>query len=131
MHLPRIAECCVACLQAAPSTCNNVFTQEHVIPRAIGGVLTSSMLCKSCNDRFGHTFEKRAKMDPAIRLAAHALKDRLPALFADIEAGQPYILEAAGNKLPGIYRAGEVRPRSREIDGDLWASHDTAERSVK
>ena len=63
MHLRRIAECCVACLQAAPATGNNFFIQEHVIPRAVGGVLTSSMLCKSCNDRLDTGEENIASKD--------------------------------------------------------------------
>lgn len=131
MHMDRIAECCIACLKAGPFPPGQGFTDEHILPRALGGVLTWPALCKPCNDRFGHTFEKRLKTDPAIRIAIHKLKDKLPDLFASIEDGQPYVLDSAGRQLPGVYRDGAVRPLSRMLEGDLWASADDAEAAIR
>jgi hypothetical protein len=129
--MSRIAECCVACLKAPPFADGEGFTEEHILPRALGGILTWPALCKPCNDRFGHTFEKRLKTDPAIRLAIHKLKHALPHLFSAIETGQSYVLESGGHKLPGVFRDGEVCALSRVVDGDLWASAEDAESAVR
>jgi hypothetical protein len=118
-------------LKEPPFLDGALFTEEHVIPRALGGVLAWHSLCAECNSLFGRTFERRAKSDPAIRRAIHRLKDKLPDLFAEIEEGQPYILESGGRNLPGVFRKGRVVPLTREVDGDLWVSADNAEQSVK
>ncbi len=130
MAKPASPECCIACLSRPTGTAEAFFTEEHIIPRALGGELTWYALCKQCNDRFGHTFEKRAKTDPAIRLAIHKLRNVLPDLFGDIEEGQPYIVESGGKRLPAMFRGGEIRALTRTVDGDLWAAPDQAEAAV-
>lgn len=132
MKLPRSFEVCIACLNATPFPGGAVWSNEHIIPAALGGNLTCEFLCKTCNDRFGHTFEKRARTDPAIRLSVIKLKQRLPRLFDAIEDGQQWIIEAGGKRLPAIYKKGGVfLCQTRKIDGDLWASSDDTERSIQ
>ncbi len=131
MHLPRVAERCIVCLRAPPFPEGHFFTEEHVIPRALGGVLTWNALCKPCNDKFGHTFESRARTDPAIRVAIYNLRYKLPRLFAKIEEGQPYLLKSGKKKLPGVFRDDKVSALTRKVDGDLWASPKDTEGSVR
>ena len=52
---------CIVCLA------NSDLTVEHLIPEALGGRLTSRLLCRACNSRIGHQAEGQAKADPTIR----------------------------------------------------------------
>jgi len=68
MKIPWSGNQCIICIQHRP------LSDEHVIPRSLGGDLTCDFVCKPCNDSFGSTFEASAKADPAIRLAAAHLR---------------------------------------------------------
>jgi len=105
---------CILCPKTGP------LTIEHIIPEAIGGILTAPFLCKPCNDKLGERVEAAVKGDPSIRLAIEALRSRLPKLAATIAEGQPYIAESPRGKVQGILKKGDFRVRAtQEPDGSI------------
>lgn len=107
MLIPRFEERCISCLRTPPFPEGEGFTKEHVIPRALGGILHCEFLCRRCNKEYGHTFERRTRRDPAIRSAIHALRKELPHLYCKIERGQPQIQDPNGFMLPDL-KGGEA-----------------------
>ncbi|MBL8548268.1 MAG: hypothetical protein JNL81_17540 [Hyphomonadaceae bacterium] len=85
-------------------------TKEHVIPRALGGILQCEFLCHACNKEFGHTFERKTRRDPAIRRAIYALRNELPQLYRRIEKDQPKIQSANGEILPDLSKGETLTP---------------------
>ncbi|MFZ5894770.1 MAG: HNH endonuclease [Myxococcota bacterium] len=45
---------CIFCLQDDPPS---GFTDEHVFPEAVGGTVVIRSVCKTCNDRLGHSVD--------------------------------------------------------------------------
>jgi hypothetical protein len=128
MLLPRTADRCIVCLREPPFANGFGFSEEHIIPAALGGVLTCEFLCKKCNDAFGATFEAKAKTDPAIRNAIRHLRDQLPELHASMENGQAYRIRTDVGDLPGVFRGREIKGRTKRLeDGSLMASSDETE----
>src|SRR5262245_21565931 len=93
---------CIICLREAP------LSEEHVIPKSIGGDLTCNLICKPCNDGLGSTFEARAKTDPAVRLAVANLRSAIPDIYSLVEEGQRYFSQSGPARVSGIFRAGAV-----------------------
>lgn len=110
MLIPRFEERCISCLRAPPFEDGQGFTCEHVIPRALGGILRCEFLCGKCNAEYGHTFERKTRRDPAIRRAIWGLRNELPHLFRKIEKGQPKIRDANGNDLPDLSKGETLTP---------------------
>ncbi len=126
MRVPWTESRCIVCLDTAP------LTEEHVIPRALGGKLTCCFLCKPCNDRLGIGIEAGAKADPSIRLAALALRPEAPSVTALVEDGQHYVLESGPAKLRAKLVGGELRGRSIGLeDGSLMQPMDLARATVE
>ncbi|MEW6771707.1 MAG: HNH endonuclease [Bacillota bacterium] len=69
------------CLKEEP------LTNQHIIPKQIGGNLFARFLCKTCNDRLGYQVESAVGGDPAIRLAVEHLRPSLPGLASKILDG--------------------------------------------
>ena len=114
MHLSWNKDCCILCLRTRP------LTIEHIIPEAVGGILTVPFLCKPCNNRLGDRVEAAAKEDPSIRLAVEVLHNRLPKLAATVTEGQRYIADSPLGKVQGVLKKGGFRVRStREPDGSI------------
>lgn len=59
-------------------------TEEHIIPRSIGGGLALPILCKPCNDALGHGIDADALKSRAIQGAALRLKGGAPWLWLSI-----------------------------------------------
>lgn len=105
---------CIICLREEP------LTEEHVIPQAIGGILSVRFLCKSCNSTLGSTVEARVKTDPSIRCAIEAIRPLAPDIAARLGDGQEYIGETETGKLSGALKRGNFRVRAKkEVDGSL------------
>ncbi|MEL7107256.1 MAG: HNH endonuclease [Pseudomonadota bacterium] len=75
---------CIVCHSDEP------LTLEHVIPKSIGGKLTSRFICKRCNSQFGSSFEAKARLAPEIRKAASGLDSHLLELKESLEKGAQY-----------------------------------------
>lgn len=131
MLLPRTAERCIICLKEPPFPTGFDFTEEHIIPKAIGGVLTCEFLCKKCNDKFGDSFEAGVRFDPAIRIAAHNLRDILPALHSSIEQRQRYKVKTSVGHMPSVFRGRKVKELSKTLeDGSLMVSSEETESAL-
>jgi hypothetical protein len=72
---------------------------EHVLPEFIGGRLQGRLLCSACNNNLGSSLVSKLKFDPSIRLAMEALKDRLPALYANAQKEATFIGNASDGSL--------------------------------
>jgi len=105
---------CILCLRTGP------LTIEHIIPQAVGGILTAPFLCKPCNDKLGARVEAAVKEDPSIQLAIEALHNRLPKLAATITEGQAYIANSPRGKVQGVLKKGGFQVRTtRDTDGSI------------
>jgi hypothetical protein len=108
--VPHFEDRCVSCLRSPPFEGGQGLTKEHVIPRALGGILHCEFLCQKCNKEYGHTFERKTRRDPAIRVAVHALRKKLPQLHRRIEKGQPQRQGANGEVFPDISKGETLTP---------------------
>jgi uncharacterized protein YlaI len=105
---------CILCLTPAE------LTEEHIIPRQIGGKLTAHFLCKPCNDRLGADVESLVKRDHSVRLAVGHLKDQVPGLAQAILRDQPYVASGEGVDTRGRFVGSTFRVDSRRnADGSL------------
>jgi hypothetical protein len=112
MEVPWEGAQCIVCLE--PST----FTEEHVIPAALGGRLTCNFLCVDCNSRLGHSIEGQAKSDPTIQLLAGKLAREVPQLANQLLEGQTYVSSGPGGGSRGRVKGGEFVVRSEKLSDD-------------
>ena len=111
-------------------------TEEHIIPRVIGGILTCNFLCKNCNSVLGW-HEAKLKEDPSIRLAIENLRDQIPWIYERISLSQNFIGLSGGGLVEGFYRKdesnGELRfqvSASQKPDGSLVLPTDDARKRL-
>lgn len=132
MIIERASERCIACLKEPPFVGCVGFTREHIIPEALGGILTSDCLCKGCNSHFGKTFEARAKSDPAIRMAIYHLRYELPDLYRSMEHSLPYKIRTEIGLMPGFSRDGEIKGATVKLeDGSLMSSGEQTDATLR
>jgi len=113
------------CLQASQ------LTDEHLIPEALGGRLTSAFLCRDCNSKLGHRSEAAARDDPTIQLLANRLSSDIPDLAQSILHRQQVVSVSPGGKANGYIKDGEFFVQSRKNDdGSLIQSTPDARRSI-
>lgn len=112
---------CILCLE------EGALTEEHLIPRALGGRLSCQFLCRSCNSRFGSQVEAAAKRDPSILLAARKLRDDIPKLSQALVESHPHVSTGKGPRSSGYIRNGafHIRPQKCD-DGSLILPTDSA-----
>ena len=104
MHIPWTGKRCILCLKEVP------LSAEHLIPVALGGVLTCDLLCKDCNSTLGSSFEAEVRMDPDIQIAVRKLEDQIPDKLAEsISEGQPVRIQGPGGERDGKIRNGKSR----------------------
>lgn len=112
MEVPWKGTQCIVCLN--PSA----FTEEHIIPAALGGRLTCRFLCITCNSKLGHSVEGHAKSDPTIQLLAKKLAGRVPQLASQLLEGQTYVSSGPGGASRGRVKGGEFVVRSEKLSDD-------------
>lgn len=112
MEVPWGGAHCIVCLE--PST----FTEEHLIPAALGGRLTCHFLCVECNSKLGHRIEGQAKSDPLIQLLAGKLAGKIPQLTSQLFEGQTYVSSGPGGASRGRVKGGEFIVRSEKLPDD-------------
>jgi hypothetical protein len=126
VDIPWQGKKCILCLNEAS------LTVEHLIPQALGGILTSDLLCGACNSSLGASFEAAARSDPSIRIAVWNLRARIPNLAEKLTENQTYLGSGPGGTERGVIRNGEFRIRSRIAkDGSLIQPSDDARKSVE
>ncbi|NQT85193.1 HNH endonuclease, partial [bacterium] len=117
---------CILCLRAEP------LTDEHVIPRALGGELVARLLCKECNSHMGRTVDAKVRHDPAIRHLALALRGEIPDLSRAVDMKQPYAADTPHGVLRASMKGDTLRidPVTHD-DGSLLQSTEDAKRTVR
>jgi hypothetical protein len=109
-----------------------LLTVEHVISEALGGKLTSRLLCNVCNSRLGHQLEGKAKADPTVRLLAKGLRTDIPKLAEYLEEGQRYITTGSGPSSIGLIKQGRFRVKGAKLDdGSLMQETLLAEKTIR
>ena len=116
---------CILCLEESE------LSVEHVIPRAFGGVLTSRVLCRTCNSELGSNVESAGKSDPTVLVAVRKLHDDVPERFQWLIENQPHVAIGEGPRTSGYIRDGAFRAKRQELDdGSLILPTDEARRAV-
>ena len=136
MNFPWPDSRCILCGTKGHVTALGNLTKEHIIPEAIGGVLTCNFFCKGCNSQLGG-YESSLKEDPALRLALERLKVQIPWLYEKTLKKQTFIGQSELGTIEGSYKtnksSGEVefRVKAREQpDGSLVLPNDDAYEAV-
>ena len=126
MRVPWTGKRCVLCLKEVP------LSREHIIPKALGGILTCSFLCKDCNSSLGALIDVKAKKDPRIRFAVDYLQSQIPNLAGKFTEGQKFISHGSGPIMQGTLHAGEFRVKSQKTeDGSLIQPTNDARKSIE
>ena len=105
---------CIICLKEIPLLSREHLSREHLIPKALGGILTCSFLCDECNSAFGARVDAEVKKDPRIRFAVDSLQSDIPNLARKFMEGQPYIFQVGEWTGRGKFRKGELRATTRQ-----------------
>ena len=116
---------CIVCLSSEN------LTIEHVIPKSLGGKLTSKFLCKPCNDCFGSGFEANARLAPEIRQAASALAGSIPGLIEKLEQGAMYIAQFGEHEIKQRLRSDGQLGTTKLGDGSIIFPESEAPRRIK
>jgi hypothetical protein len=126
MLIPWTGGRCLVCLRT------RTLSEEHLIPRALGGRLTAHFLCRDCNSALGYRIEAAVCADPTIRLSANALTNDIPALSRSILERSRYIGHTSQGRIEGHIKAGEftVLPR-KNSDGSLLQPTPRARKSIE
>jgi hypothetical protein len=90
MHISCTGNRCLLCLEEAP------LSKEHLLPEALGGILTCTFLCTHCNSTLGASFEAAARADPSIRIAVRNLQAQMPELATKLSEDQPVLVQGPG-----------------------------------
>ena len=117
---------CILCLRTAD------LTVEHLIPEALGGRLTSRILCKSCNDQLGHSIEADAKHDPAIAAAIYQFAQEYPGKAEQLVERTRLQVHSEAGSVPAERRAGDLHIKSHRIaDGSLIQATPLAQETLR
>ena len=136
MFFKWIDDRCIVCAQSTAQReirCleTSIFTEEHLIPQAVGGKLSCNFLCKDCNSTLGE-FEARLKEDARVRMAIEYLKDSLPGLWASMIEGQRYVTKSANGFFSAKVRSGQISlDTSKQPDGSLVCPTDQAPKIIR
>lgn len=126
MEVPWGGKQCIICLE--PST----FTQEHVIPAALGGRLTCYFLCFECNSKLGYKVEGHVKSDPTIQILARKLAEKVPRFASELLEGQTYVSSGPGGTTHGRVKGGDFVVRSKKLsDNSLIQPTSVAAKSIQ
>jgi len=125
MKIPWPGNRCIFCPK------ESTLCEEHIIPKAIGGILTCRFLCECCNSRFGHDLEASVRSDYSILPAAKNLRSQIPELAKKIIESHPHIGYSEIGPVPGYIRNNEFRVKPQTIkDGSLIQPTDDAKKSI-
>lgn len=111
MNIEWTEKRCILCLKEAP------LSREHIIPKALGGILTCSFLCKKCNSALGARVDAEVKKDPRIRFAVDHLESDIPNFASKFREGQEFIIQGPLGPERGKIRQGILRITSRKTEG--------------
>lgn len=93
---------CVLCTLELP------LTNEHVIPRALGGILECKFLCEPCNRMMGELYEGGLLDSPEIRLAIEPLRSTAPGAYRQMVGRRLFILDGPGGSVEAVMQDGRI-----------------------
>lgn len=97
------------CYACSVNPAREARSQEHVIPNALGGRWKTRLLCKECNQLFGHTID--AQLDKEFRIWMNLLS--LSREYGDV---QPVDVFAEGHGKLKLAADGFLRPQHPTVD---------------
>jgi hypothetical protein len=107
-------------------------SEEHLIPRALGGRLTVRFLCSVCNSRLGSEVEDEARRDPELVAAIDRFARDYPSESAALIDRSLVVAHGPGGSVPAMLQGGEVRVRPSQLDdGSLVQPTSAARRSIR
>ena len=126
MHIEWPGNRCIICLKETD------LSNEHIIPKSIGGLFTCSFLCRDCNSHLGWAVESKIKGDPSIRFAVDALQSDIPDFARRFTEGQEFLCQGPGGIERGINRGGKLRVKPRKTEtGSLILSPEDGRKLVE
>lgn len=99
-------------------------TDSHVIPESLGGSLSTTALCFTCNSRTGTKFESSLPLDPTLRSEMQRFASAVPAFAKQqSKAGRLWVAKTAqGNmRMKRTKRGGWLAVDSSQPDGSRLA----------
>lgn len=125
--IPWTSDLCIYCAEPFGEEELRQRTVEHIIPDALGGILTSDCACKRCNSDLGSKVDAKAKTDPMIRSAAAKVGANIPQVAQRLEEGQLYLVNTNVATLKVRLTDGEYVGRWTTLpDGSKIAPEDQA-----
>mgnify|MGYP006301941661 CR=1 FL=1 len=126
MKIPWLRDQCIICLKRGD------LSEEHIIPKSIGGRLNSNFLCKTCNSNLGRAVENATKSDPSIRIAVENLSRDIPVLYSLITERQSFCGNSQAGRIPGYFRKGQFRIKSKKMaDNSLVIPTEDAKKAIE
>lgn len=125
MKIPWTGNKCIFCLR------EGMLSEEHLIPKSLGGILTSEFVCSSCNSQLGHAVESTAKLDFSVLCAAKNLSQVIPKVSKRLVGDHPHIGHGDFGSISGYIRDNEFRVKSQTLDdGSVIQPQDDARKSI-
>jgi hypothetical protein len=106
---------CAYCIRVLDDTCRSI---EHVVPRALGGSLTTERVCRVCNNRVGQEVDEPLVRSFLVRQSRHRYQVPdprsghcvpAPRLDGVWEDGTRGFLEFGGDEIRGVVVSEAVR----------------------
>lgn len=120
--IPWTSPLCIYCAQPFGDTEDTRRTIEHIIPDALGGILTSDCACRKCNSNLGSSVDAKIRSDPSIRLAARRVRSDIPELATKMEEGQLFTIKTNAGHVNAQLRRGEYVSKWAKLpDGSMLA----------
>lgn len=104
---------CIVCLV------EKNLSEEHIFPRNLGGILTCSFLCNSCNSAFGSGFEAGARLSPEIRQTVTSLEHISADYKETLERGASYFSRFGSHTATQKVRADGSLATAKLGDGSI------------
>lgn len=95
----------------------NQITNEHLIPKCLGGKLTAKFLCKECNSNFGQHAESKVREDPIVRqILDNRIASEIPELAEKMRSGLEYIGSGKQGEISGYIKEGMFTVKEQTLD---------------
>ena len=106
-------------------------TFEHLIPKSLGGRLTSRFLCQPCNATLGHRIEHAARFDPSIGIAVQRLIPTIPDIAGRWRKPSDISARAKQGYRPDTCVRGDFRVFSRKASRRFVQPTNEARKTVE
>ena len=101
---------CILCLR------RDRLSEEHLIPRSIGGTLTCRFLCQGCNSNFGHGVDASVRRDPSVLLAIRELRNEIPILYQQLVESHGHVSVGEVPRVKGFVHDSEFHVSQQRLE---------------